>query len=326
MTLTQLRYLVAIVDAGLNISQAALRVHATQPVLSRQLKQLEDELGLHLFARKGRSLQALTSAGQEVLVHARRALREAENIRQLAANQRGEGAGRLAIVTTHTQARFVLPAAITALKRAWPEVSVHLQPAGDDQILDLLASGEADLAILSTSGQMPDGGIAIPLYRWRRRLILPPAHALAGKDALTMADLAMQPLVSYESSLRAESSLQRAFAALGLQPKIAMTAADADLIKTYVRGGMGIGLLAEMAIGQHDGDLIVRDAPLAIPISTAWAVLPRERVMRDYTARLLLALAPQLDRHELQRTVAGNQAANWPPPPSWVALSQSITC
>ncbi|RMH94815.1 LysR family transcriptional regulator [Lysobacter pythonis] len=326
MTLTQLRYLVAIVDAGLNISQAALRVHATQPVLSRQLKQLEDELGLQLFSRKGRSLQAITPAGGEVVQHARRLLREADNIRQLAANQRGEGEGRLTLVTTHTQARFVLPPAISMVKQRWPRVSVHLQPAGDAEILGLLAEGEADLALISTSGRAPDAGIAIPLYRWRRKLLMPKTHPLATKPELTMVDLARAPLVSYESSLRAASSLQRAFARAGVVANIAMTAADADLIKTYVRTGLGIGLLAEMAVGAQEADLAVREAPTEIPANIAWAVLPRERVMRDYTTALLLALAPQLDRHDLQRTVAGHQPPDWPPPPSWVALSQSITC
>ncbi len=326
MTLTQLRYLAAIVDAGLNISQAALRVHASQPVLSRQIRQLEDELGLQLFSRKGRSLQSLTPAGEEVLAHARKLLREADNIRQLAANQRRQEQGRLVIVTTHTQARHVLPPAIATVRRLWPAISVHLQPVGDADVLAMLSAGEADLALISTSGAIPATGIAIPLYRWQRKLLLPPDHPLASSPAPTLGDIAAHPIVSYESSLRVESSLQRAFADAGLTPDIAMTAADADLIKTYVRAGIGIGLLAEMAVGVQDRDLMVRDAPAGIPENIAWAVLPHERVMRDYTVDLLLTLAPQLDRHDLRRTVEGNQPAEWPKAPTWVALSQAITC
>ena len=146
MTLTQLRYLIAIADSGLSITLAAERVHATQPGISKQLKQLEDELGFLLFSRKGRSLEAITPAGEQVLAHARRAVAEAANLRALAANQRGETQGALTLVTTHTQARYVLPSAVAAVMRAFPQVSVHMQPAAEREVLARLASGHADLA------------------------------------------------------------------------------------------------------------------------------------------------------------------------------------
>lgn len=326
MTLTQLRYLVAIADSGLNITLAAERVHATQPGLSKQLKQLEDELGFLLFSRKGRSLDAVTPSGQQVLKHARRLLAEANNIRSYAANQRRDGQGRLVLATTHTQARFVLPPAIAQVKQAYPQVSVHLQPTADGEVLSLLASGEADLALISTAGDVPDGGIAVPLFRWRRQVLVPKDHPLAANAAPGLAQLANYPLVSYESSIRPESSLRRAFVEAGLEPQLAMTARDADLIKTYVRAGLGVGLLAEMAVSaQDDVDLRALTAPAAIPECVAWAVLPRERVLRDYTLELLHALAPQLDRHDLRRVLAGNQTADWPVPPTWTELSQPIT-
>lgn len=327
MTLTQLRYLAAIADAGLNITLAASRVHATQPGLSKQLKLLEDELGFLLFQRKGRSLEAITPAGQDVLAHARRVLAEAGNIRAYAANERGEKQGRLTLVTTHTQARFVLPPAIAAVARRFPDVSIHLQPASEGEVLAQLASGQADFAVVSTAGEMPTGGLAVPLYRWRRLVLVPSAHALAALDrAPTLAELAPLPLVSYESTNKPESSLRRAFAEAGLVPQIAMTARDADLIKTYVRAGLGVGLLAEMAVGtRDDADLVALPAPAAIPECTSWAVLPRERVLRDYALELLLALAPQLDRADLKRAVAGHDTPAWPRPPTWVDLSQSIT-
>ncbi|HTA66021.1 MAG TPA: LysR substrate-binding domain-containing protein, partial [Xanthomonadaceae bacterium] len=176
MTLTQLRYLVAIADSRFNITLAAERVHATQPGLSKQLKLLEDELGFLLFARKGRSLEAITPAGQQVLVHARRILEEAGNIRAYAANERGENEGRLVLATTHTQARHVLPSAIAAIKRAFPRVSVHLQPVADGEVLEHLARGDADFAVISTSGATPSGGMPVPLYRWRRVVLVPRQH------------------------------------------------------------------------------------------------------------------------------------------------------
>lgn len=316
MTLAQLRYFVAIADSGLNITLAAERVHATQPGLSKQLKQLEDELGFLLFSRKGRSLDSITPAGQQVLAHARRLLAEAANIRAYAANVRGDAQGRLVIATTHTQARHVLPDAIAQVRRAFPLMSVHLHPSGEGEVLDLLARGEADVALISTSGEAPAGGIAVPLFRWRRVVLVPRDHPLAAGGAPTLDALAGVPLVSYESSVRADSSLRRAFARHGLEPRIAMTARDADLIKTYVRAGLGVGLLAEMAVGDDDA-LRVLPAPADIPECTAWAVLPRERVLRDYTLSLLMAVAPQLDRTDVRRAVAGTDTPQWPAAPAW---------
>jgi DNA-binding transcriptional LysR family regulator len=168
---------------GLNITLAAERVHATQPGLSKQLKQLEDELGFLLFSRKGRSLETITPGGVQILEHARRILAEAGNIRSYAANQRGDGAGRLELVTTHTQARYVLPNAIAALRKQYPDVSFHLTPEGEGDVLDRLVRGEADFALISTTGSVPQAGLAVPLYRWRRVVLVPDGHALARSKA-----------------------------------------------------------------------------------------------------------------------------------------------
>ncbi|HVK53207.1 MAG TPA: LysR family transcriptional regulator [Pseudoxanthomonas sp.] len=326
MTLTQLRYLVAIADADLNITLAAARVHATQPGLSKQLKQLEDELGFLLFVRKGRSLEAVTPAGGEVIDRARAVLAEANNIRTYAANQRRESQGQLILATTHTQARFVLPPAVAHIKRAYPQVSVHLQHAAESTALDLLNQGDADIAVISTAGDEPQGGIAVPLYRWRRLVLVPRGHALDHDGpAPTIRDLVDLPLISYDSSTRPGSSLQRAFASAGLEPTIAVTALDADLIKTYVRAGLGVGLLAEMAVNGTDTDLRAWPAPKEVKDCIAWAVLPRERVLRDYALELVAALAPQIDRRDLLRVLDGNQVADWPAPPTWESLTQTIT-
>ncbi len=324
MTLTQLRYLVAIADSGLNITQAAERVHATQPGLSKQLKQLEDELGFQLFTRKGRSLESIAPAGVRVIEHARKVLAEVANIRSYAANERGEYSGRLLLATTHTQARYVLPPAIAAIKREFPQVSVDLLAAGDSDVLGKL--DQADLALISTAGSVPQGGVAVPLFRWRRVLLVQNGHPLAGlQRAPTLVELAHHALISYESSTRTDSSLQRAFAGAGVTPQIAMTARDANLIKTYVRAGLGAGLLAEMAIGgREDADLRILAAPAEIPECITWAVIPRGRVLRDYALSLLHWLAPQLDRRDLRRVLEGNQEPNWPPPPGWDELNQSI--
>ena len=319
MTLTQLRYLVAIYDAGLNITLAAERVHATQPGLSKQLKQLEGELGFQLFARKGKSLSEVTPAGREVIDRARIILAEARNVHAIAANLRGEEEGELTIATTHTQARFVLPQAIAALKRRYPAIVVHLQPQGDAQVLGVFENGQADLAIISTTGDAPGEGLAVPLFRWQRRVVVPRGHALARLGrALRIRDFDGQPLVSYESSLRPESSLQRAFLAAGITPRFTFTSRDADLIKTYVKAGLGVGVFAEMAVLADDArDLVVLDAGDLFPECTAWLVLRRDRVLRTYAAALAELIAPQLDARDLQRAVVGELPAKWPDVPSW---------
>lgn len=320
MTLNQLRYFVAIADSGLNVTVAAKRVHATQPGLSRQIKQLEDELGFSLFARRGRSFTALTPPGEHVLVHARRLLEEAGNILAMAANQRGERKGRLTLITTHTQARHVLPTAIAATRTAFPGVSVHLRPSDESEILASLAHDEIDLAVISTSGATPAAGIAVPLFRWRRVVLVPDGHALLAQGrAPSLAELSAWPLVSYESSRRPESSLRRAFVTIGLEMRLSMTAHDADLVKTYVRNGMGVGVLAEMAVTAEDPDLRVLPAPPELPECITWAVFPRGRVLRDYALYFLQSLAPSIHRLDLLRALAGTAEPEWPDPPSWRA-------
>ncbi len=327
MTLAQLRYLIAIADSGLNITLAAERVHATQPGLSKQLRQLEDELGFQLFVRKGKSLDTVTHAGEQVIERARIILAEAANIRSIAANLRNEARGELRIATTHTQARFALPAAITALSASYPQVSVHLQPTRDTEVLARLEAGQVDLAIISSVGAPPASAIAFPAYRWQRVIVTPNAHPLAARARPpTLEELAGLPLVSYESSLKSESSLRRAFDAASLTPQIAMTAGDADLIKTYVRAGLGIGILAEMAMQESDADLRTLEAEHLFPLCTTWIVLRRESVLREYMLEFIHQFAPHLDRREVIRTLAGDAApAEWPNVPHWREREASTT-
>mgnify|MGYP001089627038 CR=1 FL=1 len=318
MTLVQLRYLVAIADSGLNITLAAERVHATQPGLSKRLRQLEDELGFQLFVRKGKSLDAVTHAGQQVLERARIILAETANIRAIAANLRNETHGELRIATTHTQARFALPAAIGALNQSYPQVSVHLQPGRDGEVLAQLEAGRVDLAVISTAGAPPPSGVALPAYRWQRVIVAPQGHPLTTRrQPPTLDELAALPLVSYDSSLKPDSSLRRAFEATGLQPRIAMTASDADLIKTYVRTGLGIGVLAEMAMQDSDTDLRALPADQLFPQCTTWIVLRRESVLREYVLEFIAQFAPQLDRRDVVRALAGGAPGEWPSVPHW---------
>ncbi|ADV25976.1 transcriptional regulator, LysR family [Pseudoxanthomonas suwonensis 11-1] len=314
MTLTQLRYFAAIVDAGLNITLAARKVHATQSGLSKQIKQLEEELGFLLFTRRARSLTALTPAAERVLEHARPLLAHAANIRALSENLRRE-TGELHIATTHTQARHVLPPVLAALKRGYPQVAMHLAPGGDAESIARLGRGEADLAIVSSSGDPPPGDVCLPLYHWERVVVVPARHRLTrlGRP-LQLDDLVHYPLVSYESSRESGSSLQRAFRAAGLEPEVAVTARDADLIATYVRSGLGIGVVAEMALESIQGeDLVVLDAGHLLPTCTAWLLLRRDRLLRDYTADLVARMVGA-DVRDVRRVVEGEEAPAWPVP------------
>ncbi|WP_426702853.1 LysR substrate-binding domain-containing protein [Rhodanobacter sp. Col0626] len=319
MTLTQLRYLVAIADSGLNITLAATRVHATQPGLSKQLRQLEDELGFQLFVRKGKSLDAVTHAGRHVLERARTVLAEVANIRSVAANLRNDARGELRIATTHTQARFALPAAIGALNQSYPQVSVHLQPGRDGEVLAQLEAGRVDLAVISSTGAPPTAGIALPAYRWHRVIVTPQGHPLAAStQPPSLNELAKLPLISYESSLKADSSLRRVFEAADLRPHIAMTAGDADLIKTYVRAGLGVGVLAEMAMLDEDTDLRALPADHLFPLCTTWIVLRRESVLREYVLEFIAQFAPHLNRRDVVRALAVDAApTDWPAVPHW---------
>ena len=318
MTLAQLRYLIAIADSGLNITLAAERVHATQPGLSKQLKQLEEELGFTLFTRRGKSLDAITAAGVQVIERARIIVSEAANIRSLAANLRSEAQGDLRIATTQTQARYALPPAIAGLRKRFPDVGVHLQPGGDAEILELLGRGETDLAVVSTAGA-PPAGLALPVYRWDRVALVPRGHALTRLGrAPTLADLSAYPLVSYESTLKPEASLRRAFDDAGLTLRLAFTARDADLIRTYVGAGLGVGILAEMAIDPDDRDVVALPIDGPLPSCTTWIVLRRDRVLRDYALEFIARLAPQLDRRDVRRAFDHGIAMDtWPEPPRW---------
>ena len=316
MTLTQLRYLIAIADSDLSVTVAAERVNGTQPGLSKQIKQLEDELGFLIFTRGARSLENITPAGESVIEYARLLIAQANNIRALAANLQKVHDGELRIATTHTQARYALPVALSSFNKQFPTIAVHLSPGSDNESLMQLDRDQADIAIISTANQQaPHGYTALPIYHWDRIILVNKNHELAQlKQKLTLEDLARFPLVSYESSKDPESSLRRAFSKKGLATNLAMTARDADLIKTYVRAGFGVGILAEMAYGTTDKDLIRIDANKLLPRCTTWLLLRKDRLQRNYTLDLIQRLIPNLHSIDLQRLLRHNQTITFNTP------------
>jgi LysR family cys regulon transcriptional activator len=305
MTLQQLKYLVAIADSGLNITAAAERLYTSQPGISKQLKLLEQELGVQLFTRKGKSLTAITPAGRDVIGRARRIMREVENIRSLAGDMAGEQEGTLAIATTHTQARYVLPDVIREFRERYPRISLELQQGTSEQIAELVAANRADFAIATGSRQLFPNLVLLPCYRWDRIVLVPKGHPLTTVRKLDLQTLAEYPLVTYVFSATGESSLKKAFGDQGLEPNVVFTARDADIIKTYVRMGMGVGIVAPMAFACEDAkDLVALDAAGLFPRVTTWLGFRRDSVLRkymvDFVALFAAHLTPAVTRRAAQ--------------------------
>lgn len=305
MTLKQLKFLLGIVDNGLNISAAAERLFTSQPGISKQLKLLEDELGAPLFVRKGKALVDITPTGEQVIERARVILREAENIKTVARNLAQEETGTLSIATTHTQARYVLPDVVSAFRERYPQVNLELHQGTSEQIAELMASEPIDFAIATGSQSLFPGLVLLPCYRWDRIVLAPKDHPVAGLDhALTLADLAQHPLVTYVFSATGESSFRAAFSEQQLEPQVVFTARDADIIKTYVRMGMGVGVLASMAYECSDADdLAAIDAVDLFPRVTTWLGVRRDRVLRTYMRDFIRLFAPHLNTERIERAV-----------------------
>jgi LysR family cys regulon transcriptional activator len=301
MKLQQLKYLLAIVDNGLNITAAAERMYTSQPGVSKQLKLLEEELGMQLFTRKGKSLGDITVGGLQVIDRARIIMREADNIRSLASDYYQEEEGSLSIATTHTQARYVLPQIVTEFRKSFPKVSLNLHQGTSEQIADMVAANDIDFAVATGSNDLFENLLLVPSYRWDRSIVVPKGHALTKLDRkITLQDLAEVPLVTYVFSFGGESSLKRAFADEGLEPDVVFTARDADVIKTYVRMGMGVGIVASMAADCADKeDLQVIDAEGLFPRSTTWIGYRKNAVLRRYMFEFLQLVAPHVSSQQL---------------------------
>lgn len=310
MKLQQLRYVLAVAENGLNITAAAERLHTSQPAVSKQIRQLEDELGLKLFTRKGKSLTGITAEGQEVVERATVILREAENIRRIAQNLKKENRGVLSIGTTHTQSRYVLPAVIAAFRECYPDISLSLHQGTSEQLADMVEGGRVDFVIATGGQDLFPNLLRLPCYRWDRVVLVPAEHPLTQLGrAPTLRDLAAHPLVTYVFSERGESSFKSAFAREGLTPDVVFTARDADVIKTYVRLGMGVGVVAAMAEEPGDQGLVALPATGLFPRVTTWLGFRRETVLRDYMFDFISRFAAHLDPWTVRRALeAGTQA------------------
>ena len=311
MKLHQLRYLAAVAQNGLNITAAAEKLHTSQPGVSKQIKLLEDELGFQIFVRDGRNLSRVTPAGQQVIDRAVRILREVQNIKRLSDEYKDEARGSLSIATTHTQARYVLPEVIKGFRVEYPDVRLHLHQGTSEQLGELAALDRVDFVIATGSQSLFEGWALLPCYRWHRHVVVPRGHPLARHKSPTLRQLAAHPIVTYVFGFSGPSSLLELFAAEGLVPNVVLTARDADVIKTYVRLGLGIGIVASMAIDpKDDADLVQIDTSHLFPAHTTWIGFRRGGLLRKYQLDFMQLFAPHLTKRVIERAAGATTQAD----------------
>lgn len=305
MKLQQLRYIWEVTRHNLNVSATAQSLFTSQPGISKQIRLLEDELGVEIFARSGKHLTRVTPAGESIVELAGEVLRTVSNIKQVAQEHSDERRGSLSLATTHTQARYALPPLISEFTRKYPDVALHIQQGTPKQIAQMVSEGLADFAICTESLELFNDLVLLPCYRWNRCILVPEDHPLAKLGELTLERLAEYPLVTYVFGFTGRSQLDDAFRAKGLTPNVVLTAADADVIKTYVRLGMGVGIVAHMAIDpETDEDLVPLDASHLFASSTTKIGIRRGTFMRGYMYDFIQRFAPHLDRDLIDAALA----------------------
>lgn len=297
MKLHQLRYIREVARQNLNVSLAAEALHTSQPGVSKQIQLLEEELGLQIFHRSGKRLTSVTEPGHTILDMAERMLREAENIRRVGEDFTRESEGALTIATTHTQARYRLPPAVKAFVEKYPNVRLNIHQGSPSQVAELVITGEADIGIATESIADREELSALPCYSWNRVVVTPLDHPLLQDAPLTLDKVARYPIVTYDLGFTGSTSVKRVFEARGLTPNIVLTAIDADVIKTYVELGLGVGLLANMAYNaERDRNLAALDASHLFPESTTYLGVRRDAYLRSYGYDFIQLIAPHLDR------------------------------
>ncbi len=304
MKLQQLRYIWEVAHHGLNVSATAQSLYTSQPGISKQIRLLEDELGVEVFTRSGKHLTRITPAGEQIIQMAGEILRKCESIKQVAAEFSHESKGTLTLATTHTQARYALPPVISRFIRSYPEVSLHMHQGTPTQISEMAVNGTADFAIATEGMELFNELIMMPCYRWNRCVIVPKGHPLTQAGKLTLELLSEQPLVTYVFGFTGRSKLDDAFTELGLSPKVVFTAADADVIKTYVRLGLGVGIVARMAVDPDlDDDLEVIDASHLFESSVTQLGFRRGTYLRGFMYDFIEAFAPHLTRERIEQVM-----------------------
>jgi LysR family cys regulon transcriptional activator len=297
MKLQQLKYICEVVNNNLNVSTTAESLFTSQPGISKQIRLLEDELGVEIFARSGKHLTKVTPAGQEIIKSALEILKKVDNIKQLANEYSNEKKGKLSLATTHTQARYALPTSIERFMSLYPDVSLQLQQGTPTQISKLAADGSVDFAIATEALDLFSDLIMMPCYKWNRCIIVPKNHPLSNISNVSLTDIAKYSIITYVFGFTGRSKLDDAFHSQGLTPKVVFTAADADVIKTYVRLGLGIGIVAQMAYDEKmDNDLVSIDASHLFSPSVTKIGFLRGTFLRGYMYDFIQMFAPHLNK------------------------------
>ncbi len=301
MKLQQLRYIWEVAQHDLNVSATAQSLFTSQPGISKQIRMLEDELGVEIFSRSGKHLTRVTPPGQAILELAGEVLRTCNNIKQLAQDYSNPDRGSLSIATTHTQARYALPEVIRTFIGRYPEVSLHMNQGTPMQISQSAAEGESDFAIATEALELFTDLLMMPCYRWNRCILVPRDHPLTKADPLTLEGVAEYPIVTYSFGFTGRSRLDDAFHRAGLEPRVVFTASDADVIKTYVRLGLGIGIVAHMAHEPaKDSDLVALEAKHLFKSSVTSIGFRQGTYLRNYMYDFIELFAPHLTREVVE--------------------------
>jgi LysR family cys regulon transcriptional activator len=306
MKLQQLRYLHEVARRGLNLSEAALALHTSQPGISKQIRLLEDELGVQILVRNGKRVVDITEPGRIILDIAARILLDTENLKQVGREFGAEASGELTIATTHTQARYVLPPIVQRFIQRYPKVRLSLREGSPQQLAALMLAGEADIAIITEAYEEYEDLVTLPCYQWNRCVITPPGHPLLKETHITLEAIARYPIITYDFAFSGNSPIKRAFDARGLKPNVALTAVDADVIKAYVELGVGIGILAKLAVDPaRDSGLRLIEANQLFEPSTTRIGLLRNTYLRGYVFDFIEMFSPHLTRRVVETTMRG---------------------
>ena len=304
MKLQQLRYLREVVRRGLNVSEAAEALYTSQPGISKQIRLLEDELGVQILVRHGKRVVDLTEPGRIIVDIADRMLQDAESLKAVGREFGKEDTGALSIATTPTQARYALPAVVRRFIERHARVRLSFHEGSPDQIVELVATGAVDLGIITESHPTFENLVMLPCYQWNRGVITPAGHALLAEKQLTLEAIARHPIVTYDFAFHTGSPIARAFELRGIKTNVVLTAVDADVIKSYVELGVGVGIVAKMAFDQaRDTALRLIDASHLFEPSTTRIAVRRNAYLRRYVYDFIELFAPHLSRDVVEKTM-----------------------
>jgi LysR family cys regulon transcriptional activator len=304
MKLHQLRYLHEVARQGLNITSAAEALYTSQPGVSKQIQLFEEEIGLQVFQRNGKRLTGITEPGAQILALATKVIHDIDNIKRVGDEFSHVDTGTLTIATTHTQARYKLPAAVKEFMAHYPQVKLNIHQGNPSQVAEQVARGEADIGIATEAISSYESLLCLPCYQWNRCVVVPHGHQLLTEGTLTLEKLAAYPLITYDFAFTGGTLVSKVFSEAGLSPNVVLTAIDADVIKTYVALGLGIGLLADMAYDpERDAHLVRLDASHLFPDSTTYLGVRKDAFLRGYMYSFIELIAPHFNRAAVNRAL-----------------------